>query len=428
MGRHSRRVRLTSRGVGLVIGGLLLVATGVVLDLSDLVALGSSAVLACLVAVVVASVSRLDRGSAAVHVHRRVEPAPTTRDRPTIAHLRVSAGTSALSRARLARLRLTEQAATELTRGRALDARVRTSPQHLDVSYPLRPPLRGRWPLGPLRVTQTDVFGLVRTRQSLGATLTVAVRPRVHELPVQPDRAFENSRTSSVGVRAPSPDDTMVRDYVVGDDPRRVHWSSAARRGRLIVRADESSATAPATVLFDRGLLGSGDTGRRPASGEWSLELAVSGAVATLAGGQRTRFVVTAPRPRRTDEYVTARSSEGRDRIVDSTVDLVGHSGTAERDASIAATVARLRASHDPGELVFAVLAPLSGQARRAVAGLATPGTHHAVVVAPDRNPDDLVDAESTADALRRAGWIAIAAPRHATVTQMWDQIMEAAR
>ena len=42
-----------------------------------------------------------------------------------------------------------------------------------------------------------------------------------------------------------------LREYVVGDDLRRVHWASTARRGELMVRQDEVPWQGRATVLLD---------------------------------------------------------------------------------------------------------------------------------------------------------------------------------
>jgi uncharacterized protein (DUF58 family) len=42
-----------------------------------------------------------------------------------------------------------------------------------------------------------------------------------------------------------------LREYEPGDDPRRVHWPSSARRGELLVRVDEAAAPGRAIILLD---------------------------------------------------------------------------------------------------------------------------------------------------------------------------------
>ena len=50
--------------------------------------------------------------------------------------------------------------------------------------------------------------------------------------------------------------DIATREYRYGDDLRRVHWRSTARRGELMVRRDEQPHQMQATVLVDRRAVG----------------------------------------------------------------------------------------------------------------------------------------------------------------------------
>lgn len=434
MARFSARIRLTPRGLGLLVGGALLVGLGITLDLPDLVALGAGAVIACSAAVVLAALSDPERGPSAVRVVRSVVPSPTSRGRTTIAQLDVIAGSSPVARARLARLQLTEQAAPELTSGRPLRATVEARRDRLSVTYPLEPPVRGRWTLGPVRITQTDLLGLVRRRQQIGSAIDVVVRPRTHELTTRPGSAFDTAEAVASGARSASTDDAMVRDYVPGDDPRRVHWPSAARRGRLLVRADESSAVAPATVLLDLGALAaaSGQRSTTPTSsarttaGEWALECALSVAVALLRDGHRTRWVTT--RAARLDRvHLPARSADSTATLLDAAVDLTGHLSSDQRQAALVDAAERIGRSYVRGELVVAVVHAMGTAARRALAAVAVGGTHVAIVVIAGTAPVDHVEAEATASALRQAGWsVTIADPR-VPVGHAWDRLHERA-
>ncbi len=73
-------------------------------------------------------------------------------------------------------------------------------------------------------------------------------------------------------------DDIATREYRDGDDLRRVHWRSTAKRGELMVRREEQPRQMRATVLLDaraRGHRGDG-----PASSfEWAVSAAASVAV-----------------------------------------------------------------------------------------------------------------------------------------------------
>src|SRR3989442_3503504 len=42
-----------------------------------------------------------------------------------------------------------------------------------------------------------------------------------------------------------------MREYVTGDDLRRIHWPSVARTGQLMIRQDESTRRSTATLFLD---------------------------------------------------------------------------------------------------------------------------------------------------------------------------------
>jgi uncharacterized protein (DUF58 family) len=79
-----------------------------------------------------------------------------------------------------------------------------------------------------------------------------------------------------------------LRPYVIGDDLRRVHWPSTARRDELTVRQDERHQQGRTTVLLDV---------RRAVHTDESFERAVSAAasllVAAVRRGDEVRLVAT---------------------------------------------------------------------------------------------------------------------------------------
>src|SRR5690606_19752568 len=200
--------------------------------------------------------------------------------------------------------------------------------------YSLTPTRRGRWPPGPPLTTRTGVFGLVRAPQPPRSATHLPGWPPTGRPPVGPRAAGEGDHPAP-GARLQSTDDSVLREYVAGDDPRRVHWASAARRGQLMVRADESAGVRPVTVLLDRSLLPHWQdaTGlRRPAAvddGEWAVELAASVATSFLDAGHPTRLVTTTVAPTlESARFVGTRA--GRAAILDACVDGRGHRGSPE--------------------------------------------------------------------------------------------------
>ncbi|MFP3713646.1 DUF58 domain-containing protein [Puerhibacterium sp. TATVAM-FAB25] len=425
--RRAARARLTRRGVALVAAGVLLAVVGATLALPDVVALGAAAVLAVVVAVVTLAARGLESGRGALVVDRQVQPHPVVRGQQGDTHLVVAARTaSAAAYERLARLRLSEQAAHELVGPEGVRARVTARADRVDVRYGLHPRRRGRWTLGPLLTSRTDVFGLARTTEPLGGATTVAVWPRTTELPVRSALLGDVEHAAS-GTRLASPDDSVVREYVAGDDPRRVHWSSAARRGRLMVRSDEAAGVRPVSVLLDRALLPAPGAARSVGGltehdGEWAVELTASVALAFLAAGHPVRLVGTATTPPAAVPFVTGAAS-GRAALLDATVDLTGTASPDEARRALVTTARALRALRTGGEAVLAVLPALPAGTARDLAGLAGDGGCHALVVAPDRT-----DGADTVAALRAAGWRAVAALPGEPVEQAWADLTEVRR
>jgi uncharacterized protein (DUF58 family) len=113
---------------------------------------------------------------------------------------------------------------------------------------------RGRFEVGPLRATLQDPFGIVSvTRRILGSE-DVVVYPRVHDIVAPPEVGGLDLDRDHPAVRArvePSGEFLTLREYAPGDDLRHVHWRSTARRGRMMVRQNETRRRAPVLLVLD---------------------------------------------------------------------------------------------------------------------------------------------------------------------------------
>lgn len=149
-----------------------------------------------------------------------------------------------------------------------------------EVTYRVRSDLRGRYPLGPLQLRLTDPFGLVELNRSFTAFDVMTVLPRIEPLPATAlggDAAgFGEGGRRSTAITGE--DDVIPRDYRHGDDVRRVHWRSTARRGSLMVRREEQPRQDRCTVLLDTRR-----RGWEQESGDPAFERAVSGAASAVA-------------------------------------------------------------------------------------------------------------------------------------------------
>ena len=97
---------------------------------------------------------------------------------------------------------------------------------------------RGYYMVGPLRIRTGDLLGLQGTVSARANPARLTVYPRV----VSMESLGIPTRSPMVALPARSPlfEDPSrimgVRDYQRGDSPRRIHWSSTARAGKLVVK------------------------------------------------------------------------------------------------------------------------------------------------------------------------------------------------
>ena len=422
------RVRPTRRGVALLVAGAVLLTLGILGGLHDVVGLAAAALGAVLLPWLLHGLQRLDAGRGALEVSRRVTPHPVVRGERASTRLLVRpARPTAVAFERLVRIRLSEQAAHELAGSNGVRAKVVARPESIQVGYAVHPSRRGRWTLGPLLTTRTDPFGVVRTTLPLGGATVVAVWPRTTELEVRGGLLGDLDHAGT-GARLAAPDDAVLREYVAGDDPRRVHWPSAARQGRLMVRTDEAAGVRPVSVLLDRALLpAAGEhrsvAGYRHDEGEWAIELAASLACSFAGSGHPVRLVPTTATGPGDAAFVSGPS--GRTALLDQTIDLHGHRTAADADAALASTAHALRVTRAPGEVTFAVLAPRSADVLRELAALSAEAASCRAFVVAERSL--FLDAAPTAAALRAAGWRVAVTEPGAAHDRAWARLAEVA-
>ncbi len=112
---------------------------------------------------------------------------------------------------------------------------------------------RGRYRVGPLTIFVSDPFGLARTRMNTAGASDLIVYPEVEDL----DSGHLVSQGVGAGESAvrhlyrSAAEFYTMREYVTGDDLRRIHWPSVARSGQLMIRQDESTRRSSATVFLD---------------------------------------------------------------------------------------------------------------------------------------------------------------------------------
>ena len=166
------------------------------------------------------------------------------------------------------------------------------------LEYPLRSTARGRFFVGPLRVTHGDPFGLVTTERRIADPQPLTVTPRVTDLP---DAGLRSSSGDGAQhdlnlLAAQRADELIAREYRPGDPLRRVHWRQTARRGELMVRQEEQEGDPEAALLLDTAFAGKNQAvgATTPAHFERMVELAASLGVHLLDAGYAVSLIETA--------------------------------------------------------------------------------------------------------------------------------------
>lgn len=259
------RLRLTRRGWGLLIGGVVL---ALVADLLKHESLRYCGVVIAAVPVVVyllgmvfpprltitrtvypATVSAGDRLRVVVEVQNQsVVPLPAAAYADTITGAQARSVGGVL---------------------RAIGSRLhpREGRRRSRIAYGLSELRRGIQSVGPLYLEHIDGLGITRRVSELGDAQTIEVWPSIRDVAALEIPAQREGIETEVALgHAGEADDVMTREYRRGDAMRRVHWRATARVGELQVRQEEHHGETVARVLLDTA----------PGADEAAFELAVS--------------------------------------------------------------------------------------------------------------------------------------------------------
>ena len=268
------------------------------------------------------------------------------------------------------------------------------------LDYALTGGARGRYHIGPARVRVRDPFGLAQRVRRYASTDEVLVYPRVERLPAIGSLGAHHGDGSSSERRLFTTGDEFytMREYVMGDDLRQVHWPSTAHRQTLMVRQQEQPWQPKATVFLDTRQLAHRDVG--PGSGFEKAVSAAASVVWHLADERYGLRLVTD-----TDTIPHTTRAEPWQSCLDRLAEL-----TPSRLASPGAALQRLRAGAEG--VLIAVIAPPAGDQPPVrhpdLAALLTAGrsfvSRIAIVVGPPGGRG-LARAETTTALLRASGW-----------------------
>jgi uncharacterized protein (DUF58 family) len=124
--------------------------------------------------------------------------------------------------------------------------------EELVVGGRLRHTPRGLYTLGPAEVYYQDIFGLSRIAVASVATAELKVLPRFRTIHItEPPRSrAEAPDLLTRPHRFATEDHFRFREYLPGDDTRRISWKLSMRAGRVQLRQPESKEVSSRTVIL----------------------------------------------------------------------------------------------------------------------------------------------------------------------------------
>jgi uncharacterized protein (DUF58 family) len=128
------------------------------------------------------------------------------------------------------------------------------SGETVEHAYTFTPRQRGVYKVGPLLAEWNDPFGLTRSRVTLTEPVEMIVHPAVELVRDRiTSREWEDPPLRPP-VFKPWPSGFEfygLREYVEGDDPRRIVWRAVAQYDKYLVRESEQGITDRVNILLD---------------------------------------------------------------------------------------------------------------------------------------------------------------------------------
>lgn len=273
---------------------------------------------------------------------------------------------------------------------------------------------RGRYAIGPVRIRLRDPFGLAERTRRYRATDNLVVFPAIEPLAAGGGRGTRQGAETSAVRRAFHRGEEFytMRNYVVGDDLRHVHWPSTAHRGALMVRQHELPWNARAVVYLDTR--GGVHRGSGPAA---TFERAVSAAASVVRHLHDERY----------DLRLLVHGTDavaGIDTVDAALVRLAEVSPISERSAL--ATIGRVGSAGDG--LLVAVLRPPPGTddlvGHTELRALLRAGHHYRACAALVIVHHDEQRSATFARLLQLGGWHAATAAPGEPLTDAWRRAM----
>ena len=123
------------------------------------------------------------------------------------------------------------------------------------ANYQLVAQQRGNLSLGPSMVEIADPLGLSRRSKKLGQSSNITVFPQTVEIDLPNPNSCEGELIDAIrrAIRhqPTSSEFRAIREYIVGDDPRRINWKVSAKKEDLVVNEYETEIEIDTHLVLD---------------------------------------------------------------------------------------------------------------------------------------------------------------------------------
>jgi uncharacterized protein (DUF58 family) len=125
------------------------------------------------------------------------------------------------------------------------------------LTYKVRPVRRGEYTFGAVNVFASSLIGLAQRRFKFDNDVMVPVYPSFIQMRRYELLAISN-RLTEVGIKkirrvGQNMEFDQIKEYISGDDPRRVNWKATARKGHLMVNTYQDEKSQQVYSLIDMG-------------------------------------------------------------------------------------------------------------------------------------------------------------------------------
>ena len=291
----------TDRVIVLLFVGAVILAVGLVgpmvrladAELGRIALVAGAAIDAVVVALLAIDRSSLGRRSNAKRdiVVRRTTEDILSQGAPNVARISVENHTD-----RNVRIELTDTLPASFETADALPLRA-TVPANsrIELSYLMRPMVRGEFRLGPLHLRRYGRLNLVARQEKREASRTVSVYPDIYGV-ARSRLLMARAGRKSTGLRrtrvlGEGREFHRLRPYVHGDDTRLIDWKATAKHGEPTVREFELERNQRLVIVLDTGRLMTAEAGRL-AKLDHAVAAAMGLANVALLSGDRVGLLV----------------------------------------------------------------------------------------------------------------------------------------